>query len=404
LAAAKAATTETVCQMIGTFQDFLWQDADRINVLYGGAGSGKSHSVAQELCLRFISENDIRILVTRKTLPSLRITAYPLIRDILTEWGIPFDLNKSELTITYGNNQILFKSLDDPEKVKSYEANYIWVEECTEVSYQDYLQLNLRLRRPNKNGPNRIYLTFNPIDQYHWLVTELIEGQRENVAIHHSTYKDNPFLQKEYIDELESLINQDENYYRVYTLGLPGVLKNIVYTNYKIIDWPAKTYSKDTFYGLDFGFNNPSALVEVHTKDNGLYVRELLYESGLTNTDLIAKVKPLVGTRPVYADSAEPDRITELKRAGVNVYPAKKDLVDGIDHVKRYRLYIDSDSVNLIGEIRSYKFREDKDGHVLEEPVKFRDHAMDALRYGIHTHLGKPAGRARIGSGVTRGW
>jgi phage terminase large subunit len=170
-------------------------------------------------------------------------------------------------------------------------------------------------------------------------------------------------------------------------------------------DWPGHT--RDIIYGLDFGYNNPSCLLEVSIRDEGLYVRELLYESNLTNTDLITRIKPLITKdAPVYADSAEPDRITELKRAGVTVYPAQKDIADGIDHVKRYRLFLPPESVNLIGEIRGYKFREDKDGRVLEDPVKFRDHAMDALRYAVHTHMEKTnrGARTRIGSGIKRGW
>lgn len=395
---------EVAVQQIGTFSDFLTSQVDRINAIYGGAGSGKSYATAQDLALKFCEEEDIRILVVRKTLPSLKITAYPLIRDLLIGWGVPFELNKAELTITRGTNQILFKSLDDPEKIKSYEANYIWIEEATEITYQDFLQLNLRLRRPNKNGQNRIYLTFNPIDQYHWLIEKIIDGTRENVSVHHSTYKDNPFLQAEYIKDLESLITQDKNYYRVYTLGLPGVLKNIIYTNYQVVtDWPK--HSKETIYGLDFGYNNPSSFIEVIIRDEGIYLKELLYESGLTNTDLISKLKPLVPKdAAIYADSAEPDRITELKRAGLVVYPAQKNVKDGIDHVKRYKIFIHPESVNLIGEIRGYKWREDKDGRVLEDPVKFRDHAMDAMRYAIHTHMAR-SGRSNIKiRGLTRSW
>ena len=389
--------------MIGTFKDFLEDRTDRINALYGGAGSGKSHSVAQEMCLKFIEEDDIRILITRKTLPSLRITAYPLIRGLLTDWGVPFELNKTELTITAGDNQILFKSLDDPEKIKSYEANYVWVEEATEITYDDFLQINLRLRRPNKNGDNKIYLTFNPIDQYHWLIEKVLDGTRENVAVHHSTYKNNPFLSSEYITELEGLINQDKNYYRIYTLGLPGVLQNIIYTNYQV----EPNYPKqlpDTFYGLDFGYNNPSALIECMAHDRGIYLKELVYESGLTNTDLIRKVAPLIKKdAPVYCDSAEPDRIKEIRRAGIVALPAKKSIKDGIDHVKRSTLFIHPESTNLIGEIRGYKWREDKDGRVLEEPVKFRDHLMDAMRYAIHTHMQNQQATIKI-RGIERKW
>lgn len=389
---------EAMIQRLDTFVDFFESHTKRINAIYGGAGSGKSVSTAQEICLKLIEENDIRILVTRKTLPSLRISAYILVREVLSQMGVPYELNKAEMVITHGDNQIFFKSLDDPEKVKSAEFNYIWVEEATEIGKDDLIQLNLRLRRQNGNGPNRIYLTFNPVDSYHHLITDIVQGTRPEVSVHHSTYKDNrKFLSPEYINELEGLINQDENFYRVYALGEPGVLKNVIYSNYEIITtWPLK--SNETIYGLDFGYNNPSSLIEISWYDNNPVIRELLYESNLTNDDLIKRMESLNLEKnlPIYADAAEPQRIQEIRRKGYNIYPADKSVKDGIDAVKRFRLRILQDSVNVIGEIRGYKYREDKDGHVLEDPVKFRDHAMDAIRYAIHSHMKKNTGPGRF--------
>jgi len=127
----------------------------------------------------------------------------------------------------------------------------------------------------------------------------------------------------------------------------------------------------------------------VGIKDWEIYLRELLYQTHLTNEDLIEKLKELIPdkNRYTYADSAEPARIEEIARAGFNIHPADKSVKDGIDFVKRQKLHILKRSVNLIKEIGGYKYKEDKDGNVLEEPVKFRDHLMDAMRMAIYTHL-----------------
>jgi len=366
---------------------FLENTEKRINVLWGGAGSGKSYAIAQFLILRKLyKESDKRILVVRKTLPALRITAYQLVLDHLEQYHLPFRLNRTEMTVSVNSNKMLFKSLDDPEKIKSYEGNYLWIEEATEITHRDFMQLNLRLRR-HTDGINQMFLSFNPIDEFHWLKTELLDKRQGDMADHWSTHRDNPFLDPRYIEELERLKEEDENYYRIYTLGKWGVLKNIIYSNYEIIDKFPESFD-EVIYGLDFGFNNPTALIEIGMKDVEYYEKELLYKTGLTNDDLIGELENLVEDRTseIYADSAEPARIEEIERAGFNIHPSDKDVKAGIDFVKRHKTYIHRDSVNLISEKKSYKYKEDRNGNVLEEPVKFRNHAMDAERYALYTH------------------
>ena len=372
---------------LSRFRKFLYDDqTKRINVIYGGAGSGKSYSVAQLFIRRLYEENDIRMLVLRKTLPALRITAYQLIRDLLREYDLPFSLNKSEMLIRNGTSEILFKSLDDPEKIKSYEGNYLWIEEATEITYTDFTQLNLRLRRKNLEHINQMYLTFNPISRFHWLNTQLIESTREDIAIHHSTYKDNPFLSKDYIAELEGLT--DENFYKIYTLGEFGELKNIIYSNYVVEDLTNVDYDT-VIYGVDFGYNNPNALIEVGIKDDEYYLSERLYETHMTNQDLIIKLRTLIRQdRTIYADTAEPARIDEIRRAGFDIHPADKSVKDGIDLIKSKKIHVDRNSANLISELRGYKYKEDKNGNVLEDPVKFRDHLIDAMRYAMYSLRG----------------
>lgn len=371
---------------------FLIESKKRINVLYGGAGSGKSYTVAQHLLVnKLYQEKDIRILVVRKTLPALRITAYQLILDLLEEYELPYLLNKTEMTISVGSNRMLFKSLDDPEKIKSYEGNYVWIEEASEVTHKDFMQLNLRLGR-RRNTASQMFLTFNPINEYHWLNEKLVQGHRKDTAINQSTYKDNIFLNQAYIDKLNALKEEDATYYQIYTLGEWGVRRNVIYSNYDIVkakDWPDSF--DETIYGLDFGYNNPSALLQIGFKDQVPYEKELLYKTGLTNIDLIKELDRLKirKTDNIYADTAEPARIKEIDRSGYNIYESAKDVAMGIDYVNRQRVKIHEDSVNHISEKRGYKYKEDKDGHALEDPVRFRNHLQDAERYALYTHLGK---------------
>lgn len=370
-------------EIIGYFDEFFTDNLNKeVLVSYGGAGSGKSYSTAQHVILRALEENNKRILITRKTLPALRVSCLQLMKDLLSEYEIPYELNKSELEMKIGSNQILFKSLDNPEKIKSSEFNYIWAEEATELTHQDYLQLRLRLRRKNELK-NQLIMTLNPIDQFHWIRTKVLDTPNEDMASFQSNYKMNPFLSKEYIEQLEGLAEIDENYYRIYALGEWGVLQNLIYSNWDVVDKTPETYD-EIVYGLDFGYINPTCLVEVRIKENEVWARELVYQSHLTNSDLIEIMKDKIDKgKAIYADSAEPQRIEEIYQAGFNVYPSEKNVQFGINRVKQYKLHILEDSVNLIKEIRSYKWKEDKEGRILEEPVKFNDHAMDAMRYAL---------------------
>ena len=359
---------------------FLENENSEILLLYGGAGSGKSYSTAIWLLEKALKERNKRFLITRKTLPSLKVSCLQLFRELLSKYNLSYEFNKSELEMVINTNQILFKSLDNADKIKSAEFNYIWAEEATELTHQDYLQLRLRLRRKNDLN-NQIIATFNPIDQFHWLKTKVLD--REKVSSFQSNYKMNPFLSREYIEQLEGLAEVDENYYRIYALGEWGVLKNLIYSNWDVVDKTPETYD-EIVYGLDFGYINPTCLVEVRIKENEVWARELVYQSHLTNSDLIEIMKDKIDKgKAIYADSAEPQRIEEIYQAGFNVYPSEKNVQFGINRVKQYKLHILEDSVNLIKEIRSYKWKEDKEGRILEEPVKFNDHAMDAMRYAL---------------------
>jgi phage terminase large subunit len=377
---------ETKNKIIKSFWTFFQNNRDTpVLICVGGAGSGKSHSLCQWLIYLLYKEENKRFLILRKTLPSLRITTYRMILDLLEEYGLAYTLNRAEMTLKVGTNIVWFRSLDQPEKIKSLNLNIAYLEEASELSYRDFLQIRLRMRRKS-NTQNQIYMSLNPISQYLWVKGEVIEKQA-NIAVHYSTYHINPFLPQSYKEELENLKAQDEGFYNVYTLGKWGVLRNTIYPNY-VIESFDNIHFDETIYGLDFGFSFPNALLEVGIKDKEYYLTEQLYQTHMTNQDLIAELKDVIKPKSdaMYADSAEPARIEEISKAGFDVYPANKSVKDGIDYVKSQKLHIDKNSVNLISEIRTYKYKEDRNGNVLEDPVKFRDHLMDCIRYALYSH------------------
>ena len=350
----------------------------------GGAGSSKSWSIAQEIIEKLTQEENKIIGICRKTFPALRMTAMKLVLDLLKEYGIyrPDRHNKTANTYSYNTSVIQFFSLDEAEKIKSADFSYIWMEEANEFTYEDYTILKLRLRKPVKDGEvNQMFLSLNPIDANNWIATKL--PNEADVEFIHSTFNDNPFLSKGYIKTITDLIYQDENFYKIYALGEWGLLQRRIYTNYQVIPTLPNMSEAKWCYGLDFGLVNPSALLKAYLLNGQWYLEERLYKSGLTNADIIEFLSH-EERGDIYADPSAKQMVEEIFRAGYNAYEAHKGVKDGIDLCQRQTLSIPEPSVNLIKEIQSYQWKEDKNGNVISEPIKFNDHLMDAMRYGIY--------------------
>ena len=350
----------------------------------GGAGSSKSHSLAQLFIERLCQSKNRRIGITRKTYNSLRMTTMLDMIDIMKNYGIydPANHNKSEHTYTHNSNMIQFFGLDESEKLKSANFNDIWMEEANEFTYEDYTILKLRLRHPtSEDEPNQMFLSLNPSDANGWIPKRLLA--ESDVEMIHSTYHDNPFLSNDYIRTITDLIHQDENFYKIYALGEWGLLQRRIYTNYKVIPELPDMSEARWAYGLDFGLVNPSAVVKVYLLSGQFYLEERLWKPGITNRDIIDFFSH-EDKGDIYADPSAKQMIEEIFRAGYNAYEAHKDVKDGIDLCQRQTLMIPTSSIHLIEEIQSYQWKVDKDENVLSEPVKFNDHLMDAMRYAIY--------------------
>lgn len=358
----------------------------RIVINQGGTRSGKTYSTIQVLC-EYCQKNENAgavISVVRKTLPALKGSAYRDFLEILDKegWYNESDHNKSEMYYKLFGNLIEFISVDQPQKIRGRKRNICFINEANELGWEDFFQLNIRTT-------DKIIIDYNPSDEYHWIYDKL--QSREDADFFVSTYRDNPYLEKELIEEIERLQQADDNYWRVYGLGQRGISQETIYTHWNYGDFPDNC---EVVYGIDFGYNVPSAVIKIGFKEGGCYVQEMLYETKLTTNDLIERLKGLGIDRydELFCDNAEPKTIEEMTRAGFNAKPAEKDVYAGIQKVKSMPLFVTNNSSNLIKEIKSYKWKLDKDGkiHPDEVPVKFNDHAMDAMRYGIFTKLNRP--------------
>ena len=370
---------------------------ERYRILYGGAGSGKSHFVGQQIIWDMINKPEMKILVVRKTSRSLRHSVFQLLQDIISEYELNklFIVNKSDMTIQCVNGAKLITSgLDDVEKLKSIAGiNRIWIEEASEVTEDDFMQLDLRLRGQSKIN-FQITLTFNPISELNWIKKVFFDLGKEDSYILKTTYKDNPFLDSKYVKTLQDLETQDYQFYRIYTLGEWGSLGNVIYTNWRKEDLTEEIKIFDNIYnGLDFGFaDDPTAYARVHldSKKKKIYVINEYYRSGIFIDQLAEELKPIVGNEIVTSDSSEPRSIAELNRHGIKARGAKKgpgSVEHGIRWLQGHEIIVDEGCVNFIKEISSYKWKEDKDGNIIPRPVDINNHLLDALRYGLENEM-----------------
>jgi phage terminase large subunit len=370
-----------------SFKAYL--DKARVIANKGGTRSGKTYSVMQLLLVILMTKKK-SISVVSETLPHLKRGALRDFRDILNNEGLvegkDYKENKSDFTFTFPNGSYIeFFSVDNWAKVKGPGRNILFINECNRVPYETYRQLAVRTTEI-------VFLDWNP-DAEFWYEENIMN--REGTIEIHSTYKDNPYLGEIQIKEIESN-RHNEQWWRVYGLGLTGHIEGTIYRPFIQIDELPEAKSRmQHYYGLDFGYSNdPTALIDIYIDQASkkIYCDEIIYESGLLNSDIARRMEEagISRTTEIFADAAEPKSIDELgyKQYRYNVKPAyKKDLLSQIQFLQQYEIYVTSRSLNIIKESRMYRWKEDKEGRSVNEPIDAFNHALDALRYGVFSPL-----------------
>lgn len=394
-----------------SYFDHLTDYSKFTEVHYGGASSGKSHGVVQKAVVKACKDWKYprKILFTRKVGRSIKDSIFEDVKACLSDFKLlPYcKVNNTDFRITLPNEAVfLFKGMDDPEKIKSIKGiSDVVMEEATEFTLDDYTQLTLRLRE-KKHKNRQIFLMFNPVSKLNWVYKAFFEEgvsiDYERTAIFQSTYKDNRFLDVDNRRTIEDLAKRNPAYYRIYALGEFATLDKLVFPEYtkKRLDPNGSTLKKlPSYFGLDFGFNDPAAFIhlKVDEKDKKIYFLDEFVEKGLLSNQLFQKIDEFGYRKEVItADCARPETIAELQKLGVSrIRPSKKgkdSVIHGIQYLMQFELIVDDRCVKLMEELENYTWKKDKKtGEYTDEPVDSYNHVIDAARYAVE-HLSNTKG------------
>ena len=396
----------------------VFENKQLIRVLKGGAGSGKSHFAFQEMIYEMVV-NGCNFLIVRQTAATHRTSTYSLTKKIISDFNLQkiFKENKTEMTFTctLNNAMVYFRGLDDVERLKSISyyggsgiLERIIFEEASEGNFLDFSQLLIRFRGKSKNY-FQFTLLLNPVSITNWVKTDLWDSNEFDIFRHHSTYKDNKYIDDNYEQTLLSFKSINPNFYKIYANGEWGVAEGRVFNNTEALIFPFKREDideQDILAGIDWGFNHPTVLCLSIIREDCLYTFDELVAYETTNYDYINMVIDLnfiPKTLRVTYDSEDPARGKEFLQRGFSFLPAKKgkgSVLRTIDYINSFKKwYIDPKKCpRLTQEVEQYSWRKDRDDKPMDEPVKIMDDAISAVRYSIE-HLAHMKGKPSTLSG-----
>ena len=352
--------------------DALYNHEARFIINEGGSRSSKTYSLCQLLMVYCLQNPQKVVSIIRKTFPALRATAMRDFLEVLKEAGIyeKTSHNMSEHIYTFPNGSIVeFFSVDDEQKIRGRKRHVAWCNEANELFLDDFTQLNMRTEQ-------KLIFDYNPSDSNSWLY----ELPKDESILIKSTYRDNPFLPDTIKRQIEDLKRTDEALYQIYALGEHAISKSNIYSNWTFLPHRPARFTQFV-YGLDFGYNHPTALMRVYWHEKDIFIEPVIYESYLTTSNLIDRMASLDVEKEteIIADYARPEIIAEMNNAGYNVRNANKVVKKGIDNIKTFGVFAMADK-HLEKEYQNYKWKKIGD-QITDEPVKLFDDAMDAVRY-----------------------
>jgi len=352
--------------------DALYNHEARFIINEGGSRSSKTYSLCQLFMVYCLQNPNKVVSIIRKTFPALRATAMRDFLEVLKEAGIyeKTSHNMSEHIYTFPNGSIVeFFSVDDEQKIRGRKRHVAWCNEANELFLDDFTQLNMRTEQ-------KLIFDYNPSDSNSWLY----ELPKDESILIKSTYRDNPFLPDTIKRQIEDLKRTDEALYQIYALGEHAISKSNIYSNWTFLPHRPARFTQFV-YGLDFGYNHPTALMRIYWHEKDIFIEPVIYESYLTTSNLIDRMASLDVEKEteIIADYARPEIIAEMNNAGYNVRNANKVVKKGIDNIKTFGVFAMNDK-NLEKEYQNYKWKKIGD-QITDEPVKLFDDAMDAVRY-----------------------
>jgi phage terminase large subunit len=362
----------------------------RIKVIRGGQGAGKTISILILLINHAASKPDKEILILSSELTKMRLTVIKDFVKLMRLIGIYDDSRFLAGTLyRFPNGSFIkFIGLDKSDVGKGLRSDVAYFNEVNKIDFESYRQVASRA--------GQVYADYNP-DAEFYIDTDIVG--RPDVDFLQLTFRDNELLSENERSEILNYYNNGyyengevknkywANLWNVYGLGNIGNLQGVIFENWNEVD-AIPPNAEFISYGMDWGFtNDPTTLIEVYRYNGELYVNELIYQTGLTNSDIVLRMNELKINRyaDIIADSAEPKSIEDVYRGGYkNIYPASKgsdSIRNSIDTLQQYTINITKSSTNLIKEFRTWRWAVDKEGKQLGTPIDKDNHAIDALRY-----------------------
>lgn len=382
----------------------------------GGRGSGKSSDIAL-LIIILVKHFAVNAVCIRKTDNTLEQSVYEQLKWAISELGLTseFKFNKSPLRITYipRGNYIVFRGAQNPERIKSLKDSRFpfaigWIEELAEFKTEDEVKTitNSLLRGELADGLfYKFFYSYNPPKRKHSWVNKKYESrfQPENTFVHASTYKDNPFIAKEFIEEAEATRERSEKRYRWEYLGEAigsGVapFENLVFR--KITDEEIARFD-NIRQGNDFGYaNDPLAFVRWHydKKKRVIYAIDEIHGVKISNRELAERIREKgYQSQMITCDSAEPKSIDELKlQLNIPLVQGAKKGPDSREYGERWlddldAIVIDPERTpNIAREFESADYAVDRDGNPKPKLEEVNDHTIDATRYAFEDDMRQP--------------
>lgn len=399
-------------QTTGVFRQIKKAKNKKIIVLQGGSRTSKTWSVLQyfiELAWHF-DEHPLTFRCGRQKMTWTKETILQDWDDMVNIYNLPIyprhvNKNRDDQTYILNGHKFSFIGLDDPQKLHGMKQSYFWINEAVEAKRDDFDQLE---QRTDFQG----ILDYNPKYERHWIYDHV--KPRPDIGYIHSKlievdedgtmWKTNPFVSNKIVNKILSYeptetnrINgtADKNKWKIYGLGEPASIEGLIFDN---VDY-TQSFPDDcrwVVYGIDFGYSNdPTALIRVGYKDGQIYLDEVFYRRGLTSNDIgnLLDLNGLTSRDVIWADSASPMTIEELKRQGWNIKGARKghdSIVEGIDFMKQYKLLITEKSMNFKVELENYTWTyEEKEDKFVNVPIDDFNDCWDAARYAITMKMKK---------------
>ena len=389
-----------IAEKVGKGYGTFWRFKGRYRIVKGGRGSKKSTTAAMWIIYNMMKYPLANTLVIRRVFNTHKDSTWTQLKWAVNNLEVShlWHFSKSPLEITYipTNQKILFRGLDDAMSITSITVEtgflcWAWFEEAYQITNEDdFNKIDLSIRGDLPKGYfKQLTITLNPWNEKHWIKKRFYDVNDNDILALTTTYQCNEFLGADDIELFEKMKNNNPRRYSIEGLGEWGIAEGLVFSNWTVEEFDIKTINAKRVYGLDFGYNDPTALicVGVDEEEKILYIFDEHYQSGMTNKDIADMlIYKQLHKYEIIADSAEPKSIEELRRNGIRrIKGAKKgkdSIINGIKKVNEYKIIVHPKCENTIIELSNYVW-DSKNGITLDKPIDDYCHLMDSLRYSL---------------------